>query len=79
VFTLFNPLNIFVQHTLPPAVGLLGDFLNNHQHESNMTLISVTGHARSPNMTPIDKPYTSFCCKFGSRLLPFRDIGDFAS
>jgi len=35
VFTLLNPLNIFVQHTLPPAVQ--ADCLNNQQHESNLT------------------------------------------
>ena len=27
----------------------------------NMTLTTVTGHARSPDLSPIDRPYTSFC------------------
>jgi len=26
----------------------------------NMTLTMVTGHARSPDLSPIDRPYTCF-------------------
>jgi len=46
----------------------------------DITLTSITGHARSPNLSPIDRPYTRFyrhCSKFGSRLLRFRDIAGF--
>jgi len=37
---------------------------------------------RSPDLSPIDRPYTSFyrhCSKFGPRLLRFRDIAGFVS
>ena len=43
----------------------------------------VKVHPRSPDVSPIDRPYTSFYrhsySKFGSRLFRFRDVVGFVS
>jgi len=48
-----------------------------------MTLTTwVRGHARSPDLSPIDRPYISFyrhSSNFGYRLLRFRYIAGFVS